>query len=146
MQLVREFAKHNPILGTIPGNELSIDLTDTKPVRQLPIPIPTKLYQRTKAEIQRLENLGIIRKNHSEYACTAFPILKRNGDIRLIVDYRPLNAKTVKLAHPFPNLWYELRNIPKSKIFTQLDLSMGYHQVKIDENSIRYTSFVTSFG
>ncbi|MGL5707258.1 MAG: reverse transcriptase domain-containing protein [Aeromonas sp.] len=144
--LIYKFARKSPILGTIPNISMSIHLSSEIPIKNRPFPIPTRLLEGVKMEIESLTKLGIIRKSTSNYGFPAFPILKKNGNIRLVVDYRKLNEVTIKDAHPFPNLWEEIRSLPQSKIFSKLDLSMGYHQVCLAEDSKKYTSFVTQFG
>jgi hypothetical protein len=144
--IVKRFAIKNSVLGTIPGTEFRIELTNNMPINMQPYPIPSKVYESVKNEIQKLEDLNIIRKSKSSFASPAFPIFKKNGRIRLVVDYRKINEVTVKDAHSFPNLWDEIRAIPQCKVFSKLDLSMGYHQMMIKEECRRYTSFVTPFG
>lgn len=146
IKMFQEFAKLNPLLGTIPDQYMKIDLVDKTPIRKLPYPIPIQLLEPFKKEINRLLSLGIIQKSTSPYGASAFAILKRNSDIRLVVDYRSLNKITISDAHPFPNLWDEIRSIPQSNYFSQIDLSMGYHQVRMHPDSVKYTSFVTPFG
>lgn len=98
-------------------------------------------------EIERLLKEGIIRKAKcTEFASPAFPIVKKNGDIRLVVDYREINKRTIKDAFPFPNVRDELLSIPKSSIFSKLDLKQGYHQVLVEEKSRKYTAFVILNG
>ncbi|KAI5152459.1 hypothetical protein ENBRE01_2846 [Enteropsectra breve] len=71
---------------------------------------------------------------------------KKSGGIRLIVDYRAINSITIKEAFPFPNVRDVLQSIPKSKVFSQLDLKQGYHQIEVDEPSRKYTAFVIPCG
>lgn len=70
-----------------------------------------------------------------------FPILKKNGDIRIVVDYRLLNG--IKLEDPFPNPGIEelFSNLSGSKFFSSIDLERGYHQIKVAETDIYKTAF-----
>ncbi|KAI5152754.1 hypothetical protein ENBRE01_2980 [Enteropsectra breve] len=130
-------------LNAIPGVKMKIKITDTTPISKYPYPVPGKMREAVNNEIKRLTELGVIRKAKCvEYASPAFPISKKDGSIRLVVDYRAINAITVKEGFPFPNVHEELRAIPKSKIFSQIDLKRGYHQMEVDENSRKYTAFV----
>jgi hypothetical protein len=63
------------------------------------------MFQATKEEITRLKGLGIIRDSNSVYASPAFPIKKKNGEIRLVVDYRLLNEKNNEMWISFS--WLE---------------------------------------
>jgi hypothetical protein len=70
---------------------------------------------------------------------------KKNGDMRLVVDYRALNKQVVSDKFPLPRIDEILDSISsKNKIFTSLDLTQGYHQVKIAEKDVYKTAFCTS--
>lgn len=71
---------------------------------------------------------------------------KKNGNIRLVVDYRAINKVTQPDVYSFPNMHDEIRSIPRSEWFSQIDLSMGYHQIEINAEDRKYTSFTTQFG
>ncbi|MEG0619337.1 MAG: reverse transcriptase domain-containing protein [Bacilli bacterium] len=144
--LINSYKKTNGIIGRIPNKLMEIKLTKETLISKKPYSIPNKLIEPLKLEISRLKKLDIIQDSTSTYASPGFPILKRNGNIRLVVDYRDLNSITIKEAHPFLNLWDEIRSIPQCNIFSQLDLNMGYHQITIDRESRKYTAFSTSFG
>lgn len=134
-RLLKELHKVHRVterLGKIPKIEMLIELENDNPIISKRYPIPEKINQQVHAEIQRLLTTGIVRKAREfRYGSPAFPILKKNGDIRLVVDYRPLNKITITEAYPFPNIQDELRSIPKSSWFSQLDLRNGYHQIGI---------------
>lgn len=96
--LTQSFKKDNPLLEHIMTHTMTIPLTSKVTVHKKPYAIPVVLLSKIKAEIQRLMNLEVITKSTSVYASPAFPISKKNGDIRLVFDYRELNSKTVKLG------------------------------------------------
>jgi hypothetical protein len=62
------------------------------------------------------------------------------------VDYRALNAVTIKDATPLPRIDEILDKIQGAQIFTNLDLSSAYHQVRVAEDSIPLTAFTTPYG
>ena len=131
-------------IGTIPKVSMKITLNSKGPVIKRPYPIPESLKNAVHSEIRRLLEEGIIRKARSPmYASPAFPIQKKNNSIRLVVDYREINKRTIKDGFPFPNVREQLQSIPKSSIFSQLDLKQGYHQILLDEDSRKYTAFVS---
>lgn len=125
---------------------MKIELQNEDPIHKYPFKIPFKLQEPLKEELKRLLDLGIIKESTSPYAFSAFPILKKNNNIRLIIDHRPLNKITVPDSFPFPDLHDEIRSIPQSDWFSQIDLSMGYHQIELDKKSQKYSSFVTQYG
>ncbi len=135
-------ALNNPRLGLIPNLRHKImvpqDTTQSSPQYRLPVSIEKE----TKREIKRLMAQGIIRKSTSNFVSPAFPVLKRNGDIRLVVDFRKLIKITQKISYPIPNMQDLLSTFKGSKIFSSLDLQQGYHQILLDPKSIKFTSFI----
>lgn len=145
-KLINNYKTTTPELGLITNVEMSIELEDDQPINLKPYSFPYQSLNSIKQEIDRLLKLDIIRKSTSKYASPAFPILKKNGKTRLVVDYRRLNAKTIKCAFPFPDLFQELRSLSECKVFSQLDLNMGYHQIPIKESDKGKTAFVITGG
>ena len=71
---------------------------------------------------------------------------KKDGKLRLCVDYRKLNDITVKNRYPLPNI-HELRDrLSRAKIFTALDLRDGYHLIRIAKGEEWKTAFRTRYG
>lgn len=73
-------------------------------------------------------------------------VRKKNGDIRLCIDYRKLNLQTVKDAYPLPNLEESLSALAGSKWFSVLNLKSSYYQIEMDEADKAKTAFVTPMG
>lgn len=90
--------------------------------------------------------MGIIRNSHSSYSSTAFPLIKRDGTLLLVVDYRQLNSKTIPTGYPFPQIMDQLRQLESATCFSQLDMNCGYYQVPIEPTDIHKTAFVVPFG
>ncbi|MGL5707608.1 MAG: reverse transcriptase domain-containing protein [Aeromonas sp.] len=143
---VLKYKQNNPVLGTIPNETMQIILTSNETVTSKPYPIPFKIQNEVNVEIKRLLKEGIIKPSKSNYSSPAFPVLKRNGNIRLVVDYRKLNSITKKETYPFPNVWDEVRSIPKSNYFSQIDMCNGYHQLLLSKESRKFTAFVVPGG
>lgn len=80
----------------------------------------------------------------SSYASPVLLVSKRDGDSRLVVDYRKLNAQTVRKVYPTPNLDEHLEALYGSNLFTTLDLASGYLQVPLSEQAKEKTAFITS--
>jgi hypothetical protein len=136
----------NPKLGLIKTTPISINLVDNTPICQRPYSISLPRLAATKAEIQRLLDLKIIRKSNSAYASPAFPVPKKNNQVRLVCDYKRINDKTVKHPYPFPVMQNMFLDLKGARYFSQLDLNMGYHQIPLAEDAIPKTAFVTIFG
>lgn len=94
------------------------------------------------------ENLrkGFIRHSKSPAGAPVMFVKKKDGSLRLCVDYRGLNAITVKNRYPLP-LPNEIRDrIQGAKYFTKLDLRSGYNLVRIAEGDEWKTAFRTRYG
>ena len=76
----------------------------------------------------------------------SFFVQKKDGTDRLCVDYRPLTKKTIKNKYPLPNINELFKQLKGAKVFSKLDLCMGYHQIRIREEDIPKTAFRTSYG
>lgn len=73
-------------------------------------------------------------------------VRKKNGEVRMCIDYRPLNKITVRDNFPLPLIETCLEHLSNKRLFTLLDLKSGFHQVRMHDDSIKYTSFVTPDG
>ena len=71
---------------------------------------------------------------------------KKDKSLRMCVDYRPLNAVTIKNKYPLPRIDILFDQLAKSKVFSKIDLRLGYHQIKIRPEDITKTSFSARYG
>ncbi|XP_045108006.1 uncharacterized protein LOC123502806 [Portunus trituberculatus] len=93
-----------------------------------------------------MESQGIIRPSRSAFISPVVPIVKKDGKIRLCVDFRNLNQHVLNDSYPLPNVNNILHNLGKGKMFSCLDLKQGYHQIQLNEESKPWTAFATSNG
>lgn len=66
----------------------------------------------------------------------AFVIKKKNGNLRMVIDYRELNKASVAMKYPIPKMHNFLLDLKGAKIFSQIDLNMGYYQIPIEKEDI----------
>ena len=71
---------------------------------------------------------------------------KKDGTLRLCIDYRQLNKVTVKKKYPFPTIDDVFDQMRGAKVFSKIDLRFGYHQVRIKDEYIHKTTFRTRYG
>ncbi|GMF30723.1 unnamed protein product [Phytophthora lilii] len=89
---------------------------------------------------------GIIRPSSSPYCSPTFCVRKKNGEWRIVHDFRGLNAKVRVPANPIPRKDDILRDLARGKMFSSMDLLWGFSQVKLREDSIPFTAFATPDG
>ena len=99
-----------------------------------------------KAHIQQLLDSLVIRESSSPYASPIVLVWKKDGTLRLCVDYRQLNSKTRRDAFPLPRIEESLDALSGAKWFSTLDLASGYNQVPVTERDKNKTAFCTPFG
>ncbi len=97
-------------------------------------------------QIEELLRKGLIRPSDSPFGAPVVFARKSDGSLRMCIDYRSLNRITKSNRYPLPNIQEIFDTIGRAKYFTKLDLKSGYHQFKMEVNSIQYTGFITPFG
>jgi hypothetical protein len=73
-------------------------------------------------------------------------VAKKDGSLRMVVDYQPLNEVTVKNKYPLPSIDILFDQLSGAKVFSKIDLRLGCHQIKIREGDILETAFSTRYG
>lgn len=140
------FAKSDEDLGYTTTVTHPITVTDSQPVKIPHRRIPPNQISEVKQHIEKLLNQGVIRKSTSPYASPVVIVRKKDKSIRLCVDYRALNSKTVKDAYPLPRIEDSLDILNGAKYFSSIDLIQGYHQVAVREEDIPKTAFRVGTG
>jgi hypothetical protein len=107
--------------------------------------LPKELVE-LKTQLQELLDKGFICPSSSPWGCPALFVKKKDGSLRLCVDYRPLNAVTIKNKYPLPCIDVLFDQLAGAKVFSKIDLRSGYHQIKIQPCDIPKTAFSTRYG
>jgi hypothetical protein len=118
----------------------------TAPISKRPYLMPPKKLAELKKQLQDLIDKGYIRPSSSPRGCPTLFVKKLDGSLRLCVDYRPLNAVTIKNKYPLPRMDVIFDQLAGSRVSPKIDLRSGYHQIKIRPCDIPKTAFSTRYG
>lgn len=140
------FARTDDDVGCIEELELGINLTTSEPVQKNYISVPRPLYPEVKQYIEDLLNKGFIRESRSAYSSPVVCVRKKDGTLRLCVDYRELNRKTIPDRHPIPRIQETLDSLGGNAWFSVLDQGKAYHQGFVKSSNQPLTAFVTPWG
>lgn len=140
------FANTSQELGCTDLLQMKIKLTSDQPIYRQPYRLSHREQETVRSKVSELLDAGIIRESESCFASPVILVKKKNGDSRLCVDYRALNAITVKDRYPLPNIDDQISKLAGKNFFTSLDLAQSYHQVKIAPEDTYKTAFVTPQG
>lgn len=135
------FSKGDNDVGHTDMVKHRIDLTDDTPFKQRYRRIPSSMYDEVRSHLRQLLDTGIIRPSHSPYASNVVLVRKKNGTLRMCVDYRQLNKMTRKDSYALPRIEELLDCLSGNKFFSHIDMKSGYHQVEIYEDHKERTAF-----
>jgi hypothetical protein len=96
--------------------------------------------------LKDLLDKGFIRPSLSPWGCPALFVSNKDKGLRLCVDYRPLNAVTIKNMYPLPHIDILFDQLAGAQVFSKIDLRSGYHQIKICDEDILKTAFSMRYG
>ena len=124
-----------------------IDLTPNHKI------LPRKLYRQSEEELRKTKrqiyeylDAGHIRPSNSSFGAPVLLVKKKDGTMRMCIDYRGLNDITVKNNFPIPCIDDLHDRLGKAKYFTKLDLYSGYHQISIRPGDEHKTAFTSRYG
>src|SRR5574338_29466 len=131
---------HRPVefqINLIPG---------ASPIIKKPTRMGPSELKELKKQLEELESKGFIRPSNSCWGATVVFVRKHVGTLRMCIDYRELNKITIKNKYPLPRIDDLFDQLSEAKIFSRLDLASGFHQMKVEDSSVKYTAFNTRYG
>lgn len=146
------FASPNRALPYNTKVKAKINTTNKDPIYSRSYPYPISATEFINNEIQSLLKDGIIRKSSSPYNSPVHVVKKKgvdpnnNPNLRMVIDFRKLNEKTIPDRYPIPDTSVILANLGKSTFFTTLDLKSGFHQILLSEKDRQKTAFNVNNG
>ena len=124
----------------------SIDTGQASPIRSSPYRIPQSLIKAVNEELDEMLAMGIVRPSTSPWASPVVIVPKPDGTIWVCVDYHKLNSVTKMDAYPIPRTEQMLEKIATVKFISTIDLTKGYWQIPLDEQTIYKYAFITPRG
>jgi hypothetical protein len=151
IHVVREFPNvfSDDLSGMPPERaiEFKIELQPgTTPISRAPYKMSWEELEELKIQLKDLFDKGFIHPSSSPWGCPALFVSKKDKGLCLCVDYRPLNAVTIKNKYPLPRIDILLDQLAGAQVFSKIDLRSGYHQIKSHDEDISKTVFSTRYG
>ena len=112
--------------------EFTIDLEPgAAPVSKAPYRMAPKELEELKIQLQELMDLGFIRPSVSPWGAPVLFVKKKDGSMRMCIDYRELNKLTLKNKYPLPRIDDLFDQLRGAGVFSKMDLRSGYHQLRV---------------
>lgn len=146
MQRKEVFSCHEWDLGCSKSTLHEIRLTDPRPFRERSRRLAPADWEDVRQHLQDLQRNGIIAESRSPYASPIVVVRKKSGKVRMCVDYRTLNQRTIPDQYTVPRIEDALHCLSGSKWFTVLDLRSGYYQVPMSDADKEKTAFICPLG
>jgi hypothetical protein len=118
----------------------------TAPIAMAPYKMSHVEMKELKVQLQGLLEKGYIRPSTSPWGCSTLFVKKKDKELHLCVDYRPLNVVTIKNKYPLPRIDILFDQLAGAQVFSKIDLCFGYHQIKINAKDIPKTAFMMRYG
>ncbi|KAL4289690.1 hypothetical protein GQ457_14G013610 [Hibiscus cannabinus] len=99
-----------------------------------------------KKQLEELQSKGFIRPNTSSWGAPVLFVKKKDGSMRLCIDYRQLNRVIIKNKYPLPRIEDLFDQIRDSFVFSKIDLRSGYYQMRVKDDDVQKTAFRTRYG
>ena len=151
ISIIKEFPDVFPddISGLPPDREVefTIDLIpETEPISIPPYRMAPAEMRELKAQLEDLLSKGFIRLSISPWGAPVLFVKKKDGSLRLCIDYRQLNRVTIRNQYPLPRIDELFDQLQGSRVYSKIDLRSGYHQLRVQESDVHKTAFRTRYG
>ena len=151
IQVVREFSDVFP--EDLPGIPLEreidfqIKLTPgIEPISKAPYRMAPLELKELKVQMEELVSKGFVRLSTLPWGAPVLFVKKRDGSLRLCIDYRKLNKVKIRNQYPLPRIDDLFDQLQGAKVFSKIDLRSGYHQLKIRSEDVPKIAFKTRYG
>ncbi|KAJ0476778.1 putative nucleotidyltransferase, Ribonuclease H [Helianthus annuus] len=151
VEVVNEFLDVFPedFPGLPPEREVDFKIElypDAKPVAKAPYRLAPTEMRELMVQIQELLDKGLIRPSVSPWGAPVLFVKKKDGSMRMCIDYRELNELTVKNRYPLPRIDDLFDQLQGASWFSKIGLRSGYHQLRVRDEDVAKTAFRTRYG
>ncbi|GMJ03684.1 hypothetical protein HRI_004037600 [Hibiscus trionum] len=151
IQTVCDFPSVFPeeLSGLPPDREVEFAIetySDSAPVSIAPYRMAPKELKELKTQLQELTDRGFIRPSSSPWGAPVLFVKKKDGSMRMCIDYIQLNRLTMKNKYPLPRIDDLFDQLRGASVFSKIDLRSGYYQLKVREVDVPKTAFRTRYG
>ncbi|KAI3740651.1 hypothetical protein L2E82_31121 [Cichorium intybus] len=151
IDVVREYPEVFPddLPGLPPERqvEFRIDLVPgASPIARAPYRLAPTEMRELMSQLQELLDKGFIRPSSSPWGAPVLFVKKKDGSMRMCIDYRELNKITIKNRYPLPRIDDLFDQLQGADYFSKINLRSGYHQVRVRNEDIEKTAFRTRYG
>jgi hypothetical protein len=116
------------------------------PISKAPYKMASSELKELKEQLQKLLDKGFIHPSISRWGAPVLFVKKKDGSMRMCIDYQELNKVMIKNRYPLPRIDDLLDQLQGARVFSKVDLRSGYHQVRVKEKDIPKTAFRTRYG
>ncbi|XP_052187885.1 uncharacterized protein LOC127798391 [Diospyros lotus] len=151
VRIIREFGDVflNELPGLPPQREIEFAIEIVPGAGPVSIPFykmaPAELRE-LKTQLQELLDKGFIKSSMSPWGAPVLFVKKNDGSLRMCIDYRQLNKITVKNKYPLPRIEELFDQLQGAKVFSKIDLRLGYYQLRIKAEDVPKTAFRSRYG
>nr|GFC35478.1 putative reverse transcriptase domain-containing protein [Tanacetum cinerariifolium] len=127
--------------------EFNIELiSGAEPISKAPYRMAPIELKELKDQLQELLERGFIRPSVSPWGTPVLSVKKKDGSMRLCIDYHELNKITIRNRYPLPRIEDLFDQLQGAMHFSKIDLRSGYHQLRVKEQDISKNAFRTRYG
>ena len=150
IDVVRDFPEvFADIQGLPPEREVEFTIElepGASPISKAPYRMAPVELAELKKQIEELLEKGFIRPSVSPWGAPVLFVKKKDGSLRLCIDYHQLNKVTIKNKYPLPRIDDLLDQLVGASVFSKIDLRSGYHQLRVRVEDVPKTAFRTRYG
>ncbi|GKA67908.1 putative reverse transcriptase domain-containing protein [Tanacetum coccineum] len=135
--------------GTLPTQQVEFQfdlLPGVAPVARVPYRLAPSEMKELSDQLQELSDKGFIRPSFSPWGAPVLFVKKNDGSFWMCIDYRELNKLTMKNRYSLPRIDDQFDQLQGLSIYSNIDLRLGYHQLRVHEEDILKTAFRTHYG